>query len=374
MGKFGGYPYPEIGPEEATEIIKVIKEKIGETIEQSNREKLAKELDHQSADSGAFRQKLTALKRYNLLEGRGTLHTTELADRLINGDDSVYREMLKEIHLLNMAFDYFDGREPSYNYSKSWSGFVDEQLQVSGEFPPKLKNHYKEFLELLPDEERKKVREQEKSDEYLDKEREFKYYTQRLDNENTRAAAIDALDRRLSSKKIPDEEPLDYILEVLREERYPDSQTEFLDLLRTICENNDLDRFQEDKRSEVIEFLYKRLQEYTAEENYKDRKNSVDEILDTLEILYPDDLIDVWWNLLTSRLREGANESNRDLRRFAYRELINRLVSGRDDIVNEFFETKVNEAEDDLWEIMASTDNKKLQDDCQRILRNIGVL
>jgi hypothetical protein len=178
----------------------------------------------------------------------------------------------------------------------------------------------------------------------------------------------------LSSKKIPDEEPLDYILEVLREERYPESQTEFFNLLRTVCENNDLDRFEEDKRSEVIDFLYGRLQEYTDEGNYRNRENSVNEILDTLEILYPDDLIDVWWDLLTSRLIEGANESNNSLRRFAYRDLTNRLVSGRDDIVNEFFETKVDKAEDDLWETMAATDNENLRDDCQRILGKIGVL
>jgi hypothetical protein len=374
MGKFGGYPYPEIGPEEATKVIEVIKEQIGDTIEQTDREKLAKALGHQSADSGAFRQKLTALKRYNLLEGRGTLQTTELADRLVNGDDSVYREMLREVHLLNEAFDYFERRPVSHSYRKSWDDFVEDVLQESGEYPSKLKEYYEEFLGLLPDEERSKARKQDGSDEYLDKEREFKYYTERLDNENTRGAAITALNRQLSSKKIPDEEPLDYILEVLREERYPESQTEFFNLLRTVCENNDLDRFEEDKRSEVIDFLYGRLQEYTDEGNYRNRENSVNEILDTLEILYPDDLIDVWWDLLTSRLIEGANESNNSLRRFAYRDLTNRLVSGRDDIVNEFFETKVDKAEDDLWETMAATDNENLRDDCQRILGKIGVL
>lgn len=382
MGKLAGYPYPEIGPTEAAKIAETIKGKIGDKLEKNDREKLADILGHQSADSGAFRQKLTALKRYGLLEGRGTLHTTELADRLVEGDESVYRDMLEEVYLLNEAYKWFNGRNPGStvfttnsvwrkdkSQTKTWDVFLKEVIGTNAEVPSKLEGHYKEFVDLIPS-----GSHQEEPIEYLDKEREYEYYIKKLNNPNTRGPAVDALKTKLQSKKIPDSEPLDKVLNILRGEQYPEYQDQFYQLLKIICSTNDIDRFEEDKRDEVIDFLYNRLRRYSQGENITDRGNSRELILNTLEVLSPDDLVDELWDLLINRLQQGIRQSNEEMRKFANRELANRLLSGRDDIVFEFYENKADEAEDRLWEIMSSTNDEELQEDCESLLGKMGVL
>lgn len=378
MGKFGEYPYPEIGPKEAAHIARIIKENIGDTIEQSEREKLAELLDHQGADSGAFRQKLTALNRYGLLKGRGTLHTTELADRLVEGDETVYYDMLDQVHLLKEAYDWSDGREIPFGHSRgysrkndpsTWRDFVRARIGIDEEFPSKLKTHYEEFLELLPEEPR-----DDAEQNYLDKEREFKYYIDKLENENTRQPAIQALKSKISSKRIPDKDPLIKIIEILEEERFPHYQEDFFRILHLLCRNNDLDRFGEDQRDQVIDFLYEKLDQYTQEGTIEDREGSIGQILDTLEVIFPADLVDQLWTLLTERLQKASERENDNLRRFAVRDLAARLMTGRDDVVTEFYETKQQEAEDELWDMMATTPDSDLQDDCEYILGRMDVL
>lgn len=368
MGKIGEYRYPEIGPEEATSIIHTVKNNIGDTVEKNDREKLANLLGHEDAESGAFKQKLAALKQYNLLEGRGTLGTTELADRAVDGESSVYKEMLNHVHLLNRAFNYFDG-EPVGR--PEWESYLEQHTRIGegvDDIPAanKIRNIYLEFVRLIPEDSPG-----EDSEDVLDKEREFDYYVKKLDNDKTREPALDALTSKLKEKRLPDADPLDTLLEFIREAKYPDHQSDFFYLLRVICEKNDLDHLN--RREEVVKLLYDRMEKYSEHHNVANNQRSLSYILDTLQVLHPEDLVSQWWDLYMDRLREGAELPNEDMRKFAKSQLADRLMRGRDEFTQEFYEEFADDAEDKLWTTMAEAEEERLREDCKWTLNTMGV-
>lgn len=79
MGKIGNFEYPQHSIEECADIV--------ETIDEYNITKqdlLAEKLGHSSPDSGAFRNKITSLRRYGLLSGRGDINLSQTAERIVN--------------------------------------------------------------------------------------------------------------------------------------------------------------------------------------------------------------------------------------------------------------------------------------------------
>jgi hypothetical protein len=364
MGQIGRFTYPEIGPREAAEVLQVIRGEIGETIQQEDRERLADLLGHESADSGAFKQKLSALKKYGLLKGRGSLQTTPLANRLIHNTGDAFEEMLNNVDILNHAYKHFKGEKVQRS---EWENFLEETVglqegvdEISGS--EKLYEIYLEFVGLI----------QTDAEEYLDKKREFNYYIEKLDNPNTRDPAIQALNTNLRERRLPDEEPLQVILDFVREEEYPDHLSEFYELLRIICENNRLDRKH---REEIEDLLYEKLDIYTSEEYIGKRKNSQKTILNIQEELKPKNIVDEWWDLLLQKLVEGNEIPNNDMRDFVRHELSNRLMVKDTEIRREFYDTKADEAEDKLWDLMAEAEGShNLKEDCEFLLQRLGVL
>ena len=372
MGKLGRYQHPDIGPEQSTSIVRTIDENIGDTLDKGDREELATLLGHDDADSGAFKQKLTALKRYGLLEGRGKLSTTELAGRVVGDDQGVYREMLENVPLLDTAYEQFDG-EPVE--SLAWRSFLEEEAGIEGgadEIPgaSRLRDIYLEFVRLIPDEQTS-----EESTELLDKERDFDYYIEKLDNPNTRKPAFDALNRNLSEKKLADAEPLKVVLKWIQEDKYPDNRAEVFRLLRTICQNNKLERLNSGKQDEVVELLYRKQDALSDPENYDYKPLKY--ILDILEIIHPDDIVETWWELLLRRLKDGDEASSWEVSDFALGELGNRLLDKRgtnNEISIEFYEDLSDDAENTVWELMAEDENETLQEDCEFLLEKMDVL
>lgn len=79
MGSIDSYKYPEHDIEQAVEITEVIRYK-----GISKPDLLAEQLGHSSAEGGAFRNKLTSLRRYGLISGRGDIELTPLAKRIVS--------------------------------------------------------------------------------------------------------------------------------------------------------------------------------------------------------------------------------------------------------------------------------------------------
>ena len=79
MGSIGAYKYPEHKIEEAVEIVEMISE---EKI--TKQDLLAEKLGHKSKKSGAFRNKLTSLRRYGLINSRGDIEMTTLSKKIVS--------------------------------------------------------------------------------------------------------------------------------------------------------------------------------------------------------------------------------------------------------------------------------------------------
>lgn len=365
MGQIGRYTYPDIGPIEAVNITRTIQNQFDGVIEQEDRGNLADVLGHESADSGAFKQKLSSLKKYDLLEGRGTLRTTESAERIGRSDSGAFLGMLESVDLLHTLYNHFDGELPEQpeweSFIESYSGVDEGVEEIQGS--EKLRSVYGEFTQVLPDEE-----------EYLDKESKFDYYVDKLEDKNTRKAALDAIKRNLRRKNIGDPEIVDTVLEYVRREEYPGELDKLYGILLNICKYNDIERLESGKEREVVNLLFTKLAEYSSEGMIEETDIYRHRILDTIEVLNPDDAVDELWDLLIQKLKKSSEINHTEMRDFAVKEIANRLMRADTQISSEFFEEKAAEAEDELWDIMAEADEEDLRRDCERLLSKMDVL
>lgn len=113
MGSIGNYKYPQHTIEECAEIVETINE-----FDITKQDLLADKLGHSSPQSGAFRNKLTSLKRYGLLSGRGGVNLTSIAERIANpapGTDErkeAMGEAWNHVDLFSRLYERLDGEPP----------------------------------------------------------------------------------------------------------------------------------------------------------------------------------------------------------------------------------------------------------------------
>ncbi len=86
VGNLGLYEYPDIGIEETIKIIQEIRREFEDTSDEIDPDRLAQLIGHNSSSSGTFRGKITALRRYGLLEERD-YKLTDLAETIIKPSD-----------------------------------------------------------------------------------------------------------------------------------------------------------------------------------------------------------------------------------------------------------------------------------------------
>lgn len=81
MGKIGNLDYPDFKIRDAMEIARLIEERFNGRVE--NQATLAQVLGHKTDKSGGYIAKVTALRRYGLVTGRGEITTTQLAKSIV---------------------------------------------------------------------------------------------------------------------------------------------------------------------------------------------------------------------------------------------------------------------------------------------------
>lgn len=134
MGSIENYKFPEHTIEEAVDIIEIISDE-----DLTNKELLADRLGHNSEKSGAFRNKLTSLRRYNLINKRGDIKLTPLAERITmpepgtNEKEEAIGEAVMEADILAELYDRLDYSEPDDN-------FFYQVAQVTGAERAEAKN------------------------------------------------------------------------------------------------------------------------------------------------------------------------------------------------------------------------------------------
>lgn len=117
MGKIGNYEYPEHSIEECAQIVETIDE-----FDITKQDLLADKLGHSSPDSGAFRNKITSLKRYGLITGRGGINLSQTAERIANpapGSNEKKKAMgeaMENIAIFSRLFDRLDEEPPDDDF------------------------------------------------------------------------------------------------------------------------------------------------------------------------------------------------------------------------------------------------------------------
>ena len=113
MAKLGTYSYPDIRFSDAIEISARILNKFKGTIRVKG---LAWELG-MAENSGTLFAKIAALRDFGLVEGRGELRVSDLAQRIINPSNESERlqatsQSFKRVDLLFALYDRFEGEAP----------------------------------------------------------------------------------------------------------------------------------------------------------------------------------------------------------------------------------------------------------------------
>jgi len=92
MGRIGGQYYPDIEVDEAVRIAKIIYDFPGHLM---NVQTLAEKLDIKPR-GGWTGMILASIKRYGLVEGRGTLRATDLAEKIVNSKSTSELQLAKQ--------------------------------------------------------------------------------------------------------------------------------------------------------------------------------------------------------------------------------------------------------------------------------------
>lgn len=117
MGSIGEYKYPEHKIDKCVDIVERIHNK-----GISKQEILAEELGHESAESGAFSNKLTSLRRYGLITGRGDIVLSELAKKIAaprpnsNEREVAIGNAVTNVDLLQDLYNKTDYERPDENF------------------------------------------------------------------------------------------------------------------------------------------------------------------------------------------------------------------------------------------------------------------
>lgn len=141
--------YPDLHPSDAIEIAKkiVASFKSGSIAPSA----LAQALGHKNETSGTFLVKLADLRKYKLIDGRGTYTASELAKRIATAigeseRDAATTEMVFNIPILKQLYDVFQS-----NTNPSEDEFYTQLLNLTKEDRVKVKDISEEIRKLYID-------------------------------------------------------------------------------------------------------------------------------------------------------------------------------------------------------------------------------
>lgn len=82
MGTIGNFEYPDYTLTDSIQVVQIIDDQFKGKVE--NQAALSAALGHKTVKSGGYIGKITALRRYGLVSGRGELTTTQLAKQILH--------------------------------------------------------------------------------------------------------------------------------------------------------------------------------------------------------------------------------------------------------------------------------------------------
>ena len=150
MGSINSHKYPEHDIEQAVEITETIHNK-----GISKPELLAEQLGHSSVDGGAFRNKLTSLRRYGLITGRGEIELTPLAKKVVSPKpnsterEDAIAESILNIELLKKLYNELDYETPEDDFWFQIVEITDSERSEAKNKAPKIRDLYETGLKYV---------------------------------------------------------------------------------------------------------------------------------------------------------------------------------------------------------------------------------
>ena len=150
MGKIGNYEYPQHNIEECAQIVDTIDE-----YDITKQDLLAEKLGHNSPKSGAFRNKITSLRRYGLLSGRGDISLTATAEKIANPAPSsderqeAMGEAVKNLSLFARIYERLGGEPADDDFWYHLVEVTDVERSEAKEKAGRLKRLYSVGLTYL---------------------------------------------------------------------------------------------------------------------------------------------------------------------------------------------------------------------------------
>src|SRR3989338_5542713 len=96
MPKLGNHEYPDMDVDVSLELAKKIETTFNS--KSAPQSAIAETLGHKTDKSGPFQMKLSDLRKYGLIEGRGDVKTTDLTKRLfLHPSDDEYNQAIAEL-------------------------------------------------------------------------------------------------------------------------------------------------------------------------------------------------------------------------------------------------------------------------------------
>lgn len=152
MGTIGNFDYPDWKIRDCIEIARIIIDRFSGRVE--NQTSLAEVLGHKTVKSGGYISKITALRRYGLVAGRGELTTTELAKTIIYPKNSeeqtkAVAQAIENIELFKRIFERLGEKMPTDDFWVDLVEITGEERGIAQKDAIKIRNLYMDGYEYL---------------------------------------------------------------------------------------------------------------------------------------------------------------------------------------------------------------------------------
>ena len=330
--EIGDHTIPDLGFADAREMVLIINARLENALEDTEDEEvLARSLAHTSADSGAFRAKLTALVEYGLLSSSGRA-LTPLAHTVIEDETRGAQRILDDYALYREAHQEFGNELPS---EEEWHDFLrgmGVEVSENNRAAQRARKRYLELVRKLPADHRRESITVTAS--------EWEATVDRLEDPRKRPYAIKAL-RDYANHPVRSDEAFGRLVEFVIEERATEHTDTLLRVLVGMLQTS-AKRFDKDVLERIETFALTKLEESEDSDVRKEARR-------LLEQLYPadidDELASTFWETATTLLEEGIKDGDESKQRTAdriVRTLAQQWIVGKADLARQF--------EDEIWE------------------------
>lgn len=163
MGKIGNFEYPECKITDSIQVARAIEERFKGKVE--NQEALSAALGHSNVKSGGYIGKITALRRYGLISGRGELILTQLSKQILHPTSEEEKtesiaQAMENVELFKKIFERLREATPTDSFWVDLVEITGEDRSVAQKDAIKLRNLYMDGYRYLVSARKAGVREE----------------------------------------------------------------------------------------------------------------------------------------------------------------------------------------------------------------------